>query len=366
MKLICDRVVLAEALAAVTGVIATRTPKPILQCVRVTAESDALLLTAYDQEVGMRYRVGQVEVTRPGETLVSAERLAAIVRESADETLTMEMKDDLLHVRGQDSHFQIYGQSVREFPPVPDFEGEPDYRVSAGPLASAIDRTVFAAAKERTRYAINGVLWSRTGKKLQLIATDGRRLAWTNLSVEKSWGKDEKSEAIVPVKTLNLISRLRGEADDPIDVKIHPNQVLLRTPRATISSVLVEGHFPNYEDVVPRDCTRTAELNTAEILSAVRRAALLTNEESKGVRLSFAEDGLTLSSRAPQQGEATIQVPVKLDGGAIEIGFNPTYLMDALKCGGETITIEMKEPTKPGIVRSGSDFLYVIMPVTLA
>jgi len=366
MKLICDRHMLAEALAATTAVISTRTPKPILQCVRLTATGDGLMLTAYDQEVGLRYRVAQVEVSKTGETLVSADRLASIVRESSDETLTLESKEDLLHVRGQDSHFQIYGQSVREFPPVPEFEGEADYRIMAGMLASAVERTVFAAAKESTRYAINGVLWMRKGKKLQLIATDGRRLAWTTLAIEKTRGEDGDTQAIVPVKTLNLLTRLRGEADDPVDVKIQPNQILLRTPRATISSVLVEGHFPNYEEVVPRDCTRKAELSTPEFHSGVRRAALLTNEESKGVRLSFTEGGLVLSSRAPQQGEATINVPAKLEGGAIEIGFNPVYLIDALKACGETITIEMKEPTKPGLLRSGPDFLYVVMPVTLA
>jgi DNA polymerase-3 subunit beta len=367
MKLICDRHALAEALNAVTAVIAPRTTKPILQCVRLTAEADCLVLTAYDQEVGLRYRVSQVEVNRAGETLASAERLAAIVRESTDETLTMESREDVLHVRGQDSHFQIFGQSAREFPPVPDFEGEPDFRIKAGRLVWAIERTVFAAARESTRYAINGVLWERTGKKLQLVATDGRRLAWTSQAVEKARDDAAEGSAILPIKTLQLLPKLRVDSEDMVDVKVQSNQALLRAPRATISSVLVEGHFPNYHDVIPRDCTRQAELDTQEFHSAVRRAALLTNEESKGVRLSFSDDGLVLSSRAPEQGEATINVRARLHGGAIEIGFNPVYLMDALKaCGGESITIEMKEPAKPGVIKSGSDFLYVVMPVTLS
>lgn len=364
MKLIVDRHALAEALAATTTVIAARTPKPILQCVRITAEADCLILSAYDQEVGLRYRISQVEVSKPGETLVMAQRLADIVNASADETVTMETKEDLLHLRGQDSHFQIYGQNVREFPPIPDFEGEADFTVKIGPLASGIDRTAFAAARESTRYAINGVLWERKGKKLQLIATDGRRLAWGTVALEKTG--DAECSAIVPVKTLHLISKLRQDPEEIVEVKTTANQIFIRMPRATISSVLVEGHFPKYEDVIPRECTRTAELDTQEFLSAVRRAALLTNEESKGVRLNFTAEQMVLSSRAPEQGEATINAAVKLNGAPIEIGFNPVFLMDALKVCGESVMLEMKEPTKPGVIKCGTEFLYVIMPVTLS
>lgn len=364
MKLICDRPVLSEALAAISAVIVTRTPKPILQCVRLTADSDCLTLTAYDQEVGMRYRVTHVEVSKPGETLVMAERLTSIVRESTDETLALETADEVLHVRGRNAHYQIYGQNVREFPPVPDFEGEPDFRVPVSKLVAAVDRTVFSAARESTRYAINGVMWEWKGKKLQLVATDGRRLAWTGFSMEKAAASDGK--AIVPVKTLNLLAKLRSEPDDVIDVKLEPNQLLLRTPRATISSVLVEGNFPNYEDVIPRDCTRTAEMSTQEFLSAVRQTALLTSEDSRGIRLSFGEEGLVLSSRVPEQGEARVQAEAKLKGSPIDIGFNPIYLMDALKVCQETVTLEMKEPSKPGVLRSGPEFLYVLMPLTLS
>ncbi|MEE8168981.1 MAG: DNA polymerase III subunit beta [Phycisphaerae bacterium] len=366
MKLICDRQMMSEALGAATAVIAARSPKPILECIRITAETDALVLTAYDQEVGIRYRVTHVEVSKTGETLVKADRLAAIVRESSDESLTLEQKDDLLHVRGEDSHFQIYGQSVREFPPVPDFEGEPDFRVKAGVLEGAINRTIFAAARESTRYAINGVLWERKGKKLQLIATDGRRLSWTSIPLEDAVGESGGDGVIVPVKTLGILARLKGDAADLIDVKIQPNQILLRTPRATISSVLVEGHFPNYDQVIPSETTRHAELDTEVLHSAVRRAALLTNEESRGVRLSFSADGLVLSARAPEQGEATIHVQARVEGGDIEIGFNPHYLIEALKVCGEKVTIEMTEPAKPGVLKSGTDFLYVVMPVTLS
>jgi DNA polymerase-3 subunit beta len=364
MKIMCDRVALHDALTATTAVIATRTPKPILQCIRVTAAKDELILTAYDQELGLRYHVKEVEVSKPGETLVPGERMAAIVRESADETLAIETEGDACHVRGSDSHFQIFGQDVRQFPPVPELEGEPDVRVGSGLLRSCIERTVFAAAKESTRYAINGVLWEKRGKKLQLIATDGRRLAKAAASLEKSVGEDV--DVIVPSKAMSTFVRLHMDADEPVDLKVSQNQLILRAARATISTVLLDGHFPKYEDVIPKDCDKKIELETAEFLSAVRRAALLTNEESRGVRIAVSSDGLVFSSRAPEQGEATIRVSASYSGPKMEIGFNPAFLIDALRVCGEKVSFELKEQNKPGLLRSGPEFLYVVMPVNLS
>lgn len=365
MKCICDRVALLEGLSATASIAASRTPKPILQCVKLSATKEALTLTAYDQEVGLRYNVRQVEVSKPGETLVSNERLLAIVRESADETMAFETEDDALHARGADSHFQLLGQSVREFPPVPDMEGDPDLSVKIGALRDAVEQTLFAAARENTRYAINGVLWEKHGKQLQLVATDGRRLALSSASLEKSVGDDV--HAIVPTKALNLLNRLHFGADEVLEVKLSANQIVMRSERATISSVLVEGHFPKYQDVMPRDNDKKVTLQTADMLSAVKRAALLSSVESRGVRISLGSDGMVLSGRAQEQGEATVKLSgIDYNGGAIAIGFNPEFLLDALKVCGETLTFELKESSRPGIIRSGPNFSYVVMPVNLS
>ena len=163
-----------------------------------------------------------------------------------------------------------------------------------------------------------------------------------------------------------LLTKLRRADDDGLDVKVHPNQVMMKAPRAVICSVLVEGNFPNYEEVIPRDCDRVVELETAQFLSGVRRAALLTTEESRGVKLSFSADALTLSSRVAEQGEATIKVDARYKGAPLDVGFNPVFLIDALKICGESVTLEMKDPTKPSIMRSGQDFIYVVMPVSLS
>ena len=357
---------MADALGAVCGVAAARTPKEILRCVRVEAQADVLLLSATDLELSLRCAVTQVEVDGPGEVLVVADTLSRIVRECDDELLTMEVKKNTMHLRGAGSHFQIVTQDVADFPAIPKMEGNPDVTIEHGALRRLIELTTFAAARESTRYAINGVLWEMEGKRLTLAATDGRRLAVGHGELATN-GSANAVSAIVPTKTLSLFGRLSAEDDARVGIKLTGNQILLDLGRAMISSSLVEGQFPKYQDVVPSDCDLVAELNTAEFHSALKRASLLTNEESKGVRFSFAKGELTLSSRAPEQGEATVSMPATYDGETLDIGFNPVFLLDVLRVAHtDSISFAFKEAARPGVIRLGKDFVYVVMPVNLS
>lgn len=365
MQVIVNRAALMEVLNAASTVVASRTTKDILKCVRMTTVEGGLLISATDLEVAMRVSVQQVEVKRPGDMLISADKLGSIVRESTDETLTIEADAQNCHIRGQDSHFEIYGQDSKEFPPVPDLEGSPDVEIEVETIKGLIDRTLFAVAKENTRYAINGVLWEKKGKKLAMVATDGRRLARSVGSAEQSVGDDNRM--IVPAKTVQVVQRILPNVEGKVGIRFSGNQVIIRAGNYVVSSALVEGHFPQYEEVIPKDCDRKVELNTEEFLSAVRRAALLTNEQSKAVRLAFDNEKLVLSSRAPEQGEATVSMRVDYNQGPLEIGFNPVFLTDALRVAGSpTITVELKEANRPGIFRAGQSFLYVVMPVNLS
>jgi DNA polymerase-3 subunit beta len=296
---------------------------------------------------------------------VPADRLGAIVRESSpDESLTLETEKESVHVRGAGSHFKIFGFDPAEYPAVAEFPGEGDFQVPSAILADMIGKTLFATAKAHSHYAISGVLWEASGKKLQMVATDGHRLAQAKGSLGKS--ASSSATAIVPGKLMNMLQRVSGEAEETIEVKIDENQILLRTARATLVSSLVQGNFPKYADVIPKDCTRKATVATSEFEHRVRQAALLTNEESRGVKLSFSAKEVTLSSRAPETGEAEVTCPIQLEGDDMEIGFNPAFLLDAMKViAADQIVVEMNAPNKPAVVKAGSDFLYVLMPVDL-
>lgn len=365
MKLRFNRQEMADALTAVGNVAATRTPKEILRCVRFEARSDVVLLSATDLEISLRCAATQVEVSEPGDVLVSADTLTRIVRECPDEVLTMDTKGNHLHIRGAGSHFQIVVHDGEDFPPVPGMDGSPDFSVEGGVLRRMIEWTAFSAARESTRYAINGILWEVNGSRLTLAATDGRRLSVAHAVLPSPPGR-ETLKAIAPTRAMTLLSRLPADAATPFEVKVTDNQLALRLGSAVLTTALVEGQFPDYRRVIPEDCDRRAELNTAEFVGALKRASLLTNEESKGVRLSFSDGELTLSSRAPEQGEATVSVPARYRGEAMDIGFNPVFLIDVLRVTPtEEVVFLFRDSNRPGVFKVGEDFVYVVMPVNL-
>jgi DNA polymerase-3 subunit beta len=371
LKVVCDRAALLDAVTTAAAIVASRTPQPILRCLRLSA-TDTLVVSATDLEVGLRLGVARVEVESPGQAAVPADKLTQICRACEDPSLTLETEDNALHIRGQGSHFKVFGYDPGEYPPVRDFvDVAVDCEIPAGTLQSLISRTLFAAAVEHSRYAINGVLFERKGRTLRLVATDGRRLAIAR--GECSTGEGQRS-CIVPSKALKLMSRLVDDPEAPVRMAAEEHQILMAVGEsgapgdsAVVSSNLVEGAFPPFEDVVPREQDKKVSFDAATLASAIRRAALLTNEESKGVRLSFADDKLTLTSRAPEMGEATVEVALDdYQGEPLEIGFNPTFITEALNVmSSDRVIVELKAANKPGILRSGSDFTYVLMPVSL-
>jgi DNA polymerase-3 subunit beta len=370
MKVICNRGALLEALMVTGNAVQARTPKPVLLCVKLSAADDRLTIAATDLEVAIRYSDAQVQIETPGEALLPADKFRDIVRESIDDTLSIEVAGDSAHIKGHDSHFKIFTQPAAEFPPVPDFEGEADFEVPAGQLKQLIGQTLFAAARESTRYAFNGVLLAAKLKKLDLVSTDGRRLAQakTDLNSSARLEKAHKDgvKAIIPAKALNLLEKLIDDPEESVSVQVRENQVIFHTASATLTSNLVEGQFPPYEDVIPREADKIMTAGTHDFLSAIKRAALLTTEESKGVRLQFGKKGLVLTSRSPENGEATINFPCKYEGADVEIGFNPQFLVDALRVvAHDEVTLELTAPNRPGLLRGGANFLYVIMPVNL-
>jgi DNA polymerase-3 subunit beta len=366
MKVICNRGALLEALIVAGNVVQSRTPKPVLQCVKITAGDDRLTIAATDLEVAIRYTDSQVQIDQAGETLVPADKFRDIVRESVDDTLSIEVSGDSASIRGQDSHFKIFTQKAADFPAIPDFEGEADFELPGGQLKQLIGQTLFAAARESTRYAFNGVLLTAKAKKINLVSTDGRRLAMAKGDLSNDKLSKEGVHAIIPAKALTLLEKLIDDPEELVAVKVRENQVIFKTPSATLTSNLVEGQFPPYEDVIPKDVDKKMVASTADFLSAIRRAALLTTEESRGVKLQFSKKGLVLTSRSPEAGEATINFACKYEGTDIEIGFNPAFMAEALRVvDSDEISLELTAPNRPGLLKGGANFLYVIMPVNL-
>ncbi len=368
MKIKFNRSAFAEALGLVTSVIPGRTPKPILRCVRLSIEDQTIHLCATDLEVGLNYLVAEVEIEEPGTTVLDADKLASIVRESGDDILTLQTKDGTCEIKGSDSRFTMYSQDPDQFPLIPSVTGENDFEVPLATLQAGTKRTLFATAKESSRYAINGVLWEIKGKKMIMVATDGRRLARHRISLTQVFNEEiSKHKIIVPAKTMALLERIGGHDKDTISVKLVGNQILLSSSHIVISSNLVEGNFPKYEEIIPSDYDKKLTLQTEPVLSAVRRASLLASEESKGIKLAIADNTLVFSGKAPEAGAAEISMSVDYTGEPLNIGFNPHYLTDALRVlQTPEFEMELGQPDRPGLIKRGSDFLYLLMPINLA
>lgn len=364
MKITFDRAAMQEALGYAQAVIPSRTPKAILQCVHLNAEGDALYVSATDTEIGVQVKADKAVIDKEGQAVLPCDKLAAIVRESGDETMTLETADTTAQIVGSDSRFTLYTHDIDQYPRVAGFSAGAALTVKMDDLKSAIDMTVFATAKESTRYALNGVLMEFPPKSLSLVGTDGRRLAKAVIPVQMQ-GEKPAERLIAPAKTMHMLAKLPCDGQTAA-IRFVGNQMILQTDSIVICSNLIDGHFPKYEDIIPKDYQNRAVCSTQAMLSAVRRTALLATEDSRGVRFKLEKTKLVLTSRSPEAGDAQIEMPIEYNGAPMEIGFNPQFLIDALRAvKAADIELWLGQPDRPGMLRCGADFLYIIMPVSL-
>jgi len=367
MKALCDRATLNEAFQIAQSVVNPRSPKPALQCVKIEASKKEMRLLATDLEVGIRVVLSEgMDIEQGGDILLPADRVGAILKELACDKVSLASEERTTRLETDDSKFRIMGDDPADFPTVPVFGKDGGTVIDARKLVNMIHRTVFATAREAARYALNGVLCEIDGKEIRLVATDGHRLAVARGQCKggKSAGK---VSAIVPTKAVHLIERSIGDAET-VEIQLGDKELLARAGNVVVYSRLVDGHFPKYGDVVPKDSDKKVTLATADFLSAVRRAALLTNEESRGVKMVFGKTGAVLSSRAPEMGEAEVRVKAAMvgDEDEVAVAFNPYFFIDVLKViESDEFTLQLKSANKPGLIREGNHYEHVIMPVNI-
>jgi DNA polymerase-3 subunit beta len=373
MKVKCQRDWLLTACQLVGVAAAARTTKPVLQCIKAVAQDDALFLMATDLEIGVRYELRGIEVKRAGTALLQPNKLISILRESSDPDVTLDTDENGTLVRTSTGRFNLPGGDTNEFPDIPAFDdGGKYHEVNAGILRTMIKRTAFAADKTEAtaRWAVTGVLWEAEGKKARLVATDTRRLALTEGVADIHGGtKDAKPQShLVPQKAIQLLERSLADDGESIRVVLNANEAMFQTGRALIHTRLVEGRFPPYRDIIPKKPGVTLNVPTAEFLSRVRQAAIMTDDESKRVEFKFEPGKLTLTAEGGAdhgRGEVTMELP-DYKGDEVEIAFNPQYLIDMLRAveSEPTLRLEMTDGQKPAVFRLGEDYLYLVMPLT--
>ena len=369
MRAFCNRDGLLSAFTMVSGVVPARSPKPILQNVKlITDEEDGSVLMGTDLEVGIRHRVLGLRVEEPGAVILPTVHIGSILRTSSDEELQILTEEDHLVIRGQHAEFTLPLEDVALFPEVPDFAVTSYHVIPAGVLKKLIRRTIFATDLESARYALGGVLVELTTESIAMVGTDGRRLArmYALAEVEND-PPTPTGTPVIPVKALKLIER--NLVDDEVLVHLaiqSGTAVLVRTENAVIYSRLVEGRFPRYQDVFPASIEVKILLEAGQLRLAVEQASIITSDESRGVDFQFSAGMLKLSSQAADVGSSHIELPITYEGKPVEITFDPRYLVDALKTldDATTVTAELIDSKNAAVFKTPDHYTYVVMPLT--
>ena len=344
-----------------------RSPKPILQNLKLEVSESGAILLATDLEIGIRQQVAGIQAHVPGSAILPLSRFGSILRESADAMLQLESDGKATTVRGERSEFQLPAENPQEFPVVADFNENAYHELAARAFRELIKRTIFATDNESSRYALGGVLLEMAADKITGVGTDGRRLAKMEVPAQSIGGHTSgESMTIVPSKAMQLIERALTDGDAEIQIAARPNEVLVRSPRATIYSRLVEGRFPKWRDVFPqRSGASRIDLTVGPFYSAVRQAAIVTSDESRGVDFNFEPGTLVLSGRAAEVGQSRVELPIAYDGPAITISLDPRYVSDFLKVldPQKVVTLELKDAESAAVCMTDDGYGYVIMPL---
>ncbi|MGB7342685.1 MAG: DNA polymerase III subunit beta [Pirellulaceae bacterium] len=368
MKISCQREALTSAFALAASIAPARSPKEILQNVKITASGGKLTLTATDMEVGIRLDLTEgVEIETEGTALLPVQRTMAILRENNDETLTFETDDSGIKVTGSRSKFKLPGNNPDEFPNVDGFD-EAKYHVLPTRLfRSMVKRTVFATDSESSRYALGGVLLELDGESAIAVGTDGRRLARMEGTGE-SVGEHATTgtSTIVPTRAIQLMERALNDKDETIDIAARNNDLLLRTSRAVIYSRLVEGRYPNWRQVFPkRENAIQLDMTVGPLFAALRQAAIVTDHESRGIDFTFADGTLKLEASTADIGESQIELPIAYDGEPITLTMDHRYVADFCKVldNESTFIMEIESGAAPALLTTDDGYGYVIMPM---
>jgi DNA polymerase-3 subunit beta len=381
MKLSITKAELTRGLARIQAIVEKRNSMPILANVLLDARGSAgegkgknrdgmLELAATDLEVGIR-GLHPAEISQPGALTISAKKLFEITRELPDELVHLESTPNAyLTIRCARAEFTLAGTAAEEYPTLPTFTPEKVVAVQASMLSEMIERTMYAASVDETRYNLNGVYLEvlEDDGKLRMVATDGHRLA----CVDRVVGDDARALAsgvIIPRKGLAELRRLVDEDDvDEIELAFEGSNGLARRGNVTLVMRLIEGEFPNYRQVIPQKLERQLIIAADPLLHALRRVSLLSSERSRAVTLELGEGKLVITSSNPDLGDAREELDVDYGGEPLSIGFNSKYLIDALGvCGSKEVRFGLQDDLSPAqlVPTDDEDTLAVVMPMRI-
>jgi len=366
MNFTISRESLLRPLQTVIGVVERRQTMPILANVMITVKDDELRVTATDLEVELVARSPVDDISTPGEVTVPARKLLDICRALPEEaTVKVQLDGDRLVLKSGRSRFVLSTLAAADFPVVEDIEANREIRLPQVAIRRLLEKTQFSMAQQDVRYYLNGLLLETGGGFVRTVATDGHRLALSELSVPDQEGPVE--QVIIPRKGVLELQRLLGDEED-VELSIGSNHIRANVGNVRFTSKLIDGRFPDYDRVIPQPEGNILKAGRDYLRNALQRAAILSNEKYRGIRLDLGRGRLRIQANNPDQEEAQDELEIEYEGDEMEIGFNVNYLLDALAAV-DADTVEM------GFVDTNSSCMiygpdeenarFVVMPMRL-
>jgi DNA polymerase-3 subunit beta len=354
-----------EELQLLQGIVEKRNTMPILANILMNVSSSEIELTGTDLEVGLKTHM-DAAIDTPGAITVNGKKIFEIVKSLPDgQTVKVEKTDDVIEIRAADSEFKILCLPKDDYPQVPEPKFEKGIQLPLKDVKEMIDRVYYAITQEQ-RYYLNGALLSLKNRQIELVSTDGHRLAYTK-KAQDGLKIDKDISVIVAKKTLGEIRKFD---DETVEFDLDENNLFFKVGHRTLISRVIESKFPNYQAVIPKDNPGRLVISREELANAIRRVSLLSAERSKGIKFTIEKNRMRLFSSNPEIGEARDRLAVEYKGQDLEIGFNAQYLLDFLTAvASERIVFEIKDENSAVLLRPETEealtSIYVLMPMKI-
>lgn len=364
MKLSCTQEKLNKALNTVNRIVSPRGTLPVLNNILIQTDKGRLKLAATDLEIGINTWIG-AKVDKEGAITIPSRLISDYISTNNDETIELEQKDTTLSLKSSRYDANIKGIEASEFPLIPEVKKEATIEISGNNLKETIDQVTFSAAIDETRPILTGVLLKAKDNQLKLVATDSYRLAEKTVHLEKKIA--EEINVIIPQRTMHELSRIITSDEEKVEIRIGDNQIQFNFGDIQLVSRLLEGSFPDYEQIIPKKSETKTVLTVADFANSIKMASYFARESANNIKLKItAGQNMEVSAVSPQIGDNLSSVEAKITGKSVEIAFNAKFVLDVLSViGCKEVVLETIDKTSPGVIRpvKEKDYLYLIMPL---
>ncbi|MDD5688114.1 MAG: DNA polymerase III subunit beta [Elusimicrobia bacterium] len=367
MKVICMKDELLKGIGIVSGAVSQRSTLPLLSNLLFDAKDSQLILAATDLEVAAKTII-KAQVLKEGGITLPGKLIADIIRKVDNKEIEITIEDQgKVLIKAGKTKFTIVGIPKTEFPVAIDFEGGKTFQISTAIVKEIITKTKFAISTDETRYVLNGVCFVVEKGKVMMIATDGKRLAF--ISKDNVVDKKLSFTFIIPSKAVEeLLKIISNTSSEEMEIGAFDNQVGFKIGDTILRSRIIDGHFPNYDQVIPKEKKGSIKINTKELLDATDRISLISSGRTSSIKYSVNKGKILLYSMEQGRGEGNDEIETDYKGEPFNVAYNPNYVVDMLKVAeSDEVIFEFTTPVSPGVLRPANDpnYLYIIMPMRL-